>query len=80
MNIYIELSKVGGDGLIMLETLKQAALAGHSRAEALEALQRLYDEASAQGRQQDEDNLVDLMDIAKNSCLPRGRVWKDQYP
>ncbi len=78
MDIYKELSKVNGNGLLMVDVLKRAAVDGHTQIEAINALQKLFEEASAQGRQKDEDIIVDVMDIAKNFCRPEFRIWNEE--
>lgn len=78
MNFYEELSKVNGNGLLMLDALKQAAATGLTQQEAVQVLEKLFWESSAQGEQKQEDVIVDLMDIAKNYCRPEFRIWEVQ--
>ena len=75
MTLDEELAKVMGDGFKMVDVLKKAASEGCTQAEAIQALQKLYDAASLEGREKDEDLIVDLMDIAKNWCRPEDRIW-----
>ena len=75
MNIYEELSKVRGHGLNMLAVLKQAANSGHSQTEAIDALDKLFEEACAEGKEEEADIVVQVRDVANNFCRPEMRIW-----
>jgi hypothetical protein len=78
VNLYKELLNAlnsEGRGLEMLRIMKEAAAAGIGPGEAIQALKRLYLEATDAGREEDANLVCEVYEIPRGHCHSEDRIW-----
>lgn len=78
MTLYSKLTQAlfsPGRGDEMERVLRAAAASGVTPKEALEVLERMYDEAAERGNESDQSLICDFGEIARGSCQPEFRIW-----